>query len=1016
MGLYYKNESPEPAKRKVKSGRKVHKRKKRHSSVQMWKLYSIAGILCVLMAVAGVALFWERDAKAVALVDASWLDVQTEQDHIRELPFNRLNDGETVTPSSLGLKLYKEGDQYVSYVSTVEQLKYVISGFMDSYTYEEKIQVGIGIGGQPNQYLTFRFECQKEKPVLFRLANDIVFEISDTSEFNEAVAKKKNTGEDSWDTDYYEGESGSVFKDAFDGQGHTITLNLNMSQSLYAFVLDRSVTEDCVINTGALFARVENTIIENLNLHISGSYFKSANEFIVMPEISEGVALAAGIGLLCGGADNSVFRDINITADEGTTVRAKLCGGAYHYTSYSQIGFGIIVGCMGKYVTVERCDTSVDVQLSSNIDRYDTAFKNTWFAGSALAGIAIGYGNEINACINRYETPNGQERYQWEKDRRGNTINQNVTHVIIHGDLLGIAGVMDKDPEKYADFTSQVVELNDCVVYSWKDRAVGGVKWSDKDSGTTIFLAEINNIKVIADRKIIPPVADDEYPWATMIVTLESGENETFYINCDYFGNLYKSFENYINRPTIGDSDIDNEKGNWFYNQQYGLHLLKDNYMLSKTEDKISCDITFAPPILLDPVGNENIIQVKGILQGWNDEVNYADNSKAEIFVATGEGADPKSTANSAVELRGRNENSGDVVLVTSDANSPRYTGDPTVVNARIKITLNGNDDNKENDIIFWSGLATRTYTEIDTLIDQPVLNLKKETDEEYTEHETSAAYALGTTKWKLTIPGGKNFKMKLYYGEKSGLQITDPDGADYIDPAKIIDVYEANAELTLSQDMIKQENSNLIHLYVLAEAEIDGNVKQKLYEYELITFIKDTLMTSIPEDYSRIPDGSEVIFQIGNGKEAEYPYKEMRILVSDKQLRPLPKTLNGMTGVSAYTQYYGAGTKDDPWYLEAEQKISGSVGSKYYIYVEPITNTEQTHPDNTSLPDREETLRMQKAAAQVLPIGTKLRMIPIRKNSHLDTHCYLGKNSRLASPAGMQTDQVRLYGNLVLR
>lgn len=67
-------------------------------------------------------------------------------------------------------------------------------------------------------------------------------------------------------------------------------------------------------------------------------------------------------------------------------------------------------------------------------------------------------------------------------------------------------------------------------------------------------------------------------------------------------------------------------------------------------------------------------------------------------------------------------------------------------------------------------------------------------------------------------------------------------------------------------------------------------------------------------------------------------------------------------------------------------------------------------------LPDREQTDRMQKAAAQVLPIGTKLRMIPIRKNSHLDTHCYLGKNSRLASPAGMQTDQARLYGNLVLR
>ena len=67
-------------------------------------------------------------------------------------------------------------------------------------------------------------------------------------------------------------------------------------------------------------------------------------------------------------------------------------------------------------------------------------------------------------------------------------------------------------------------------------------------------------------------------------------------------------------------------------------------------------------------------------------------------------------------------------------------------------------------------------------------------------------------------------------------------------------------------------------------------------------------------------------------------------------------------------------------------------------------------------LPDREERQRMQKALSYALPIGTKLRMIPLKKNSHLDSHCYLGKNSHLASPAAMQTDQARLYGNLVLR
>lgn len=68
------------------------------------------------------------------------------------------------------------------------------------------------------------------------------------------------------------------------------------------------------------------------------------------------------------------------------------------------------------------------------------------------------------------------------------------------------------------------------------------------------------------------------------------------------------------------------------------------------------------------------------------------------------------------------------------------------------------------------------------------------------------------------------------------------------------------------------------------------------------------------------------------------------------------------------------------------------------------------------TLPDSEERKRMQKALSYALPIGTKLRMIPLKKNSHLDSHCYLGKNSHLASPAGVQTDQARLYGNLVLR
>ena len=122
--------------------------------------------------------------------------------------------------------------------------------------------------------------------------------------------------------------------------------------------------------------------------------------------------------------------------------------------------------------------------------------------------------------------------------------------------------------------------------------------------------------------------------------------------------------------------------------------------------------------------------------------------------------------------------------------------------------------------------------------------------------------------------------------------------------------------------------------------------------------------------------------------------------------LELLMKLLYGRdTAVLEYFKWFEYVEKD-PQLLSTYRKLYGKENT-----VSIFLDEEQG-----KLPDREETERMQKAAAQMLPIGTSLRMIPIRRNSHLDTHCYLGKNSRLASPAGVQTDQARLYGNLVLR
>lgn len=65
---------------------------------------------------------------------------------------------------------------------------------------------------------------------------------------------------------------------------------------------------------------------------------------------------------------------------------------------------------------------------------------------------------------------------------------------------------------------------------------------------------------------------------------------------------------------------------------------------------------------------------------------------------------------------------------------------------------------------------------------------------------------------------------------------------------------------------------------------------------------------------------------------------------------------------------------------------------------------------------EAEQKEHMQAVAQTLLPIGMKARIIPLDANSHLDSHCYLGKNSRLASPAGVQADNSRLYGNLILQ
>lgn len=918
MGLYYKNELSETTPRQsVKTKKKVHRRKKRRNTVQMWKLYSIAGILCVLMAVAGIVMFTGKET-AVAQ-EIGWEVLSS--DGTTVLPFYH---SDAKTPDDIEMALYKEGSDYVAYITKAEQLEYVFSGLKRSHSY---------VSGQNEDGTDIITTVTRNSDIIFRLGNDFEYGFDENFSKTKALLNAEKN--------QYEYSSGWLFQgDTFDGQGHTITLKkkAKITRAVASPAMFDEEGEG-VMNYGLMFTRVEDAIIKNIRI----VYTERPSSFRVVNNI-EGTHAGGGIGIVCGGADRSVFEDISVCAAKENP--AKFFVRLYDSSSLTdatlQVGVGAIVGCMENSVSIKRCQSDINVNIESNSVIGGKTVN--WIAGGMFAGQAVGNGNIIQACINL------NEEYSYGTSDQSILGGDNISEytesvkncIAIQGDILGMVGGIHG-----YDIGNGNVTIQDCVLHIDGMRAVGAVKdvWGKEDSGSyseanTYFLGEV-----------IPKNPMHAYIYGDPEYTVRLNYSETITEGVTT-KEITVRVEADIEDRQLTANDIDGDIINWFYEQNYNLHLLKDNYKLSPELDGVSEQITFAPPEILEPIGSNNRIDVIGILEGWNQESNFAANSRVELYVTTGEDSDPLNIDTPTAVLNGKTTLGADAQIITTSDKSPVYSGDPTVVKAMMKIILNGNDSDLKNDVIFWSGLATKKYTEIDTLIDKPVLELKKETDTEFVAHESSMAYALGTTKWKLTLPDGKNYKMKLYFGNKSGLQIEDPSGNNYLDPATIITGYENAAEMTLSNNMIVQEDSNLVHLYVLAEAETgsgdEKKTKQKLYEFELITFTKDTLMTTIPENNSRIPEGSEVLIQVGNGKEKEYPYKEMRVLVSDTKLTKLPTTLQGMTGVKVSSQWYGSGTKEEPWYLETAQKISGTVGSKYYIYAEPVVNMEEKHPDGS--------------------------------------------------------------------
>lgn len=95
------------------------------------------------------------------------------------------------------------------------------------------------------------------------------------------------------------------------------------------------------------------------------------------------------------------------------------------------------------------------------------------------------------------------------------------------------------------------------------------------------------------------------------------------------------------------------------------------------------------------------------------------------------------------------------------------------------------------------------------------------------------------------------------------------------------------------------------------------------------------------------------------------------------------------------------------PEELTLYRKLYGRDSSCLTILLESQDDTELTEAKRKS---------MRKVVSRMLPFGMNCNLIFLRSSCHMDTHCYLDHNSRLASLAAANANGMELYGNVILR
>lgn len=859
------------------------------------KIFVASGTLCILMAIGCIALYlpkWTQAAQGTTPTgweDYEMADGGVEGYNLGDWEFNASygTGDETVSKLSDLVFIGTQDGVPCAAIQTQNQLKAVLSGLKTSYT---------------SSVSDSNISCTRSQKVVFKLLNDLSIDAG------LHIQQKEDGSWTSADTVVLPGQTpylGTYLfeKDTFDGMGHKISIKHT------AEINNTQVSIDSRgYYYGCLFARVSDATIQNLNIevlqtttpHVSlydlkdcagGDEWSNNNDYMF--------DLTGGI--VCGVADHAKFSDIEITRPENEEFVMAICDWI-DPLRVIMLAAGGIVGCAQSDVSIERCGVEVSLgtlnECSLNGQTAYTGIKG------AMIGLVTGANNSIKASYVKGGTyldidfPSG-------KEVKG-------SGYLVGGILNTVANVKVTDTIYHmVPPVSYIINPND-----W-------VEAIDVDS-----MCENTYIEWNPNARAIPTGA----PWsATIDMTYQDGIKE-FYWN----GNYYIDYE----KKYLGEKKESLNNTDWKYEEETNLHSLIHPEPKLCDENTVGFgDISFGAV-----KGDAHEIEISADVINWfktkEGETNQATkNAKAYLSVTTN-GDDPVTSFLSIKDQNGHANATGEKDLELSANVKYADISKNMTIKAAVRLVFNSGEANEYS---LWGNVWEHTYTPEDLYISEPIVKTARD-GEAFEEFEKTVAYPLGTTQISMERSGREGelaYDMYYFFGERSGLTIGEQDsttnGTLTIETLLKESHYEGAFMLT--KDKLVDSSSNQVYMYVLAYGVKDSVPYYKLYEYDFVVYAKDELLLVSPESGSKVSKEGIVNIRIGNGVAKELPYDKARIFIS--KTKEKYKTLNNVSGVKLYQEKIGAGTEEDPYYLNADVLLNGEPGENYYIYVEPLVNTQ---------------------------------------------------------------------------